>query len=46
VQFPVINGTLVITSLLASRIIFREQLTKRHLQAIAAGLAAIVMLSI
>ena len=46
VQFPVINGSLVITSILASRIIFKEAVTKSHLQAIAVGLAAIVMLSI
>ena len=46
VQFPVINGALVITSILASRVLFKEQVTKRHLQAIAVGLAAIVMLSI
>jgi drug/metabolite transporter (DMT)-like permease len=46
VQFPVINGTLVITSLLASRVIFKERLTRRHLQAIGAGLAAIVILSL
>ena len=46
VQFPIINGALVITSILASRIIFKEAVTKRHLQTIAVGLVAIVMLSI
>ena len=46
VQFPVINGALVITSILSSRALFKEQVTKRHLQAIAIGLVAIVMLSI
>ena len=46
VQFPVINGALVITSILASRIVFKEQVTKNHLLAIAIGLIAIVLLSI
>ena len=46
VQFPVTNGALVITSIIASRIVFKEQVTKKHLQAIAVGLAAIVLLSI
>jgi drug/metabolite transporter (DMT)-like permease len=46
VQFPVVNGALVITSILVSRVLFKEQVTKRHLQAIAVGLIAIVMLSI
>ena len=46
VQFPIVNGALVITSILASRLIFKEKITARHLQAIAVGLAAIVILSV
>jgi len=46
VQFPVINGALVITSIVTSRLVFKEQVTARHLQTIAVGLAAIVLLSV
>ncbi|MCL2528112.1 MAG: EamA family transporter [Defluviitaleaceae bacterium] len=45
-QFPVINGALVITSILASRIVFKEKVTKNQFIAIAVGLAAIILLSI
>ena len=41
-----VDGALVITAILASRIVFKEQVTKQHLQAIAVGLLAIVMLSV
>ena len=46
VQFPVVSGALVITSIIASRVLFKEQVTVRHLQAIAVGVVAIVLLSI
>ena len=45
-QFPINNGALIITSILASRFIFKEDITKKQLQTIAAGLAAIVLLSL
>ena len=46
VQFPVINGSLVITSIITSRMVYQEQVTKQHLLAIIIGLVAIVMLSL
>jgi len=46
VQFPVINGSLVITSIIASRMVYKEQVLKQHMLAILVGLAAIVMLSL
>ena len=46
VQFPVINGSLVITSILTSRIVYKEQITKLHLLTIFIGLISIVMLSL
>ena len=46
VQFPVINGSLVITSIIASRLVYKEQVTKQHLLVVLFGLVAIVMLSI
>ena len=46
VQFPVINGSLVITSIITSRMVYKEQVTKQHLLAILIGLAAIIMLSV
>ena len=46
VQYPVVSGSLVITSTLASWLVFKEKVTKKHIQAIALGFAAIVMLSI
>ena len=45
-QFPIISGALVITSILASRFVFKEQVTKNQFIAIGVGLVAIVMLSI
>ena len=46
IQFPVVSGTLVITSIITSRLVYKEQVTKHHLAAIAIGVAAIVLLSI
>ena len=46
IQFPVVNGSLVITSIIVSRMVYKEQVTKQHLLAIFFGLVAIVMLSI
>ncbi|MCL2421319.1 MAG: hypothetical protein FWD03_05615 [Defluviitaleaceae bacterium] len=46
VQFPVVNGSLIITAIIISRIVFKEQVTKRHLQTIAVGLLAIILLSL
>ena len=46
VQFPVVSGSLVITSIIASRLVYKEQVTKHHLAAIALGLVAIILLSI
>jgi len=45
-QFPVINGALVITSILASRIVFKEKVTKNQFITIGVGLVAIILLSI
>jgi len=45
-QFPVINGALVITSILVSRIVFKERVTKNQLIAIGVGLGAILLLSL
>ena len=45
VQFPVVSGSLVITSIITSRLVYKEEVTKQHYTAIAIGLAAIVMLS-
>ena len=46
VLYPVVSGSLVITSVLSSRLVFREKVTKRHVAAIAVGLAALVMLGL
>jgi len=46
VQYPVVSGALVITSILSSRIVFKETITKRHLIVIGTGLIAIVVLSL
>ena len=46
VQFPVISGSLVITSIITSRVVYKEEITTQHLQVIFIGLIAIVMLSI
>ena len=46
VQFPVISGALVITSILVSRFIFREEVTRKHLLSIGIGLVSIVTLSL
>ena len=46
VQFPIINGSLVITSIIASRVVYKEQVMKQHLLAILIGLIAIILLSI
>jgi len=46
IQFPVTNGSLVITSIITSRVVYKEQVTKQHLLAILIGLVAIIMLSL
>jgi len=46
IQFPVTNGSLVITSIITSRVVYKEQVTKQHLLAILIGLIAIIMLSL
>ena len=46
VQFPVISGSLVLTSIVTSRFLFKEQVTKQHYITIGVGLISIVMLSI
>ena len=46
VQFPVMSGSLVITSIISSRLVYKEQITKKHVAAIVVGLAAIVLLSL
>jgi drug/metabolite transporter (DMT)-like permease len=46
VQFPLTNGALVITSILSSSLVFKEKVTRRHMQAIAAGFVAIIALSV
>ena len=46
IQFPVINGALVITSIFTSRVVFKEQITKQHLLTMAIGLVAIILLSL
>ena len=46
VQFPVVNGSLIITSILTSRVVFKEEVTKQQLLAILIGLVSIVLLSL
>ena len=46
VQFPIVNGSLVISSIIASRVLFKEKVTKQHILTIAVGLAAILLLSL
>ena len=46
VQFPIVNGSLVITSIITSRMVYKEQVTKQHLLTIFIGLIAIIMLSL
>ena len=45
VQFPVVNGSLVITSIISSRFVYKERVTRQHVVAIVVGLVAIVLLS-
>ena len=46
IQFPIVSGFLVITAILTSRIVYREQVTKRHMVTIVTGLIGIILLSL
>ena len=46
VQFPIVSGFLVITAILSSRIIYKEQITRRHMMTIVTGLIGIILLSL
>jgi len=46
VQFPVMNGALAIASILISRIVFNETITKNHMRVIIIGLTAVVTISV
>ena len=46
VQFPVMNGALAIASIIISRIVFKETITKNHMRAIIIGIAAVVIISV